>query len=65
MALLDEMLDRIGCGRFQAWVFPSIALVTMAQSLQSNLLAFLQPCVGEDLGVTIQQTGESTQPLCW
>ena len=56
-SLLDAMLDRVGCGLFQALTIPAIALVSCAESLQTNLLAFLTPCVGASFGVSMDTAG--------
>ena len=48
---VDAMLDRIGFGRFHWLTIPAIGLFVVAQSLQTNLLAFLPPCAGDAFGI--------------
>ena len=51
---VDATLDRIGFGRFHWLTIPAIGLFVAAQSLQTNLLAFLPPCAGESFGISPQ-----------
>lgn len=49
---VDATLDRIGFGRFHWFTIPAIGLFVVAQSLQTNLLAFLPPCAGHAFGIS-------------
>ena len=48
---VDAALDAIGCGSFHFWTVTAISLFVVAQSIQTNLLAFLPPCAGAAFGV--------------
>ena len=53
-AFVDKALDAAGFGCFQLVTIPACGLAAMSQSLQTNLLSFLQPCAGAAFGVPAQ-----------
>ena len=53
-AFVNTALDAAGFGCFQLVAIPACGLAAMSQSLQTNLLAYLQPCAGAAFGVPAQ-----------
>ena len=53
-AFVDSALDAAGFGCFQLVAIPACGLAAMSQSLQTNLLSYLQPCAGAAFGVPAQ-----------
>ena len=53
-AFVDKALDASGFGCFQLITIPACGLAAMSQSLQTNLLSFLQPCAGSAFDVPAQ-----------
>ena len=52
-AYIDECLDASGIGVFHLVTIPACGLAAMSQSLQTNLLSFLQPCAGAAFHVPV------------
>ena len=54
-ASLDSALDTIGFGCFHVVSIPAICLAIMGQSLQTNMLSYLQPCVSAPFSLSPSQ----------
>ena len=61
-AFVDTALDAAGFGCFQLVAIPACGLAAMSQSLQTNLLAYLQPCAGAAFGVPAQRQRKTALP---
>ena len=54
---IDALLDAAGFGWFTAAIVFTLSLAQMAQSLNTNLLSYLMPCAGENLGASPAEYG--------
>ncbi len=54
---VDAALERVGLGRFHLFTLPVLCLASMAQSLQTNVMSYLQPCAAETFSVPSGETG--------
>ena len=48
---VDKALEHIGLGRFHLFTLPVLCFASMAQSLQTNVMSFLQPCAAKSFAV--------------
>ena len=62
-AYIDECLDASGIGVFHLVTIPACGLAAMSQSLQTNLLSFLQPCAGAAFHVPVASSEEHPNPV--
>ena len=54
---VDAALEHVGLGWFHALALPILCLASMAQSLQTNLLSYMQPCAAASFGIEDEQIG--------
>ena len=48
---VDKVLEHVGLGRFHLFTLPVLCFASMAQSLQTNVMSFLQPCAAKSFAV--------------
>ena len=54
---VDAALEKVGLGWFHFFTLPVLCFASMAQSLQTNLLSYMQPCAGASFGIEHEEIG--------